>query len=67
METIQAKIRNKLTPFWTLNQMMSDNELWVNINSTEPGRGIVLELIQQCTENKKVILDLIDSIEKQEK
>ena len=60
METPQAKIRNKLSPFWTLTEMMGDEKLWFNINSTETGRQIVQELVQQCNENKEEILEILD-------
>lgn len=59
-ETTQAKIRNKLTPFWTLTQMMGDEGTWLRVNSTEAGRKIVNECVAQCNKNKEEILNLIN-------
>ena len=60
METIQAKIRNKLTPFWTLTELMSDDEKWGKFNSTEEGRQLIKEMVTQCNLNKETLLELID-------
>jgi hypothetical protein len=62
-ETIQAKIRNKLTPFWTLTQMMGDAETWLRVNSTEAGRKVVNDCVAQCNANKEELLSLIDQTE----
>lgn len=63
METPQAKIRNKLSPFWTLTQIMGDEKLWFDINSTETGRQIIQELVQQCNKNKNEISKLLNETE----
>lgn len=60
METIQAKIRNKLTPFWALTELMSDDEKWGKFNSTDEGRQLIKEMVTQCNLNKETLLELID-------
>ena len=64
-ETIQAKLRNKLSPFWTLSGLMADETLWANLNSTENGKEVIRDCVKQCNDNKAIILELIDKTEKQ--
>lgn len=64
-ETIQAKLRNKLSPFWTLTGLMADETLWANLNSTENGKQVIRDCVKQCNDNKAIILELIDKTEKQ--
>lgn len=59
-ETIQAKLRNKLGPFWTLSTILSENS---DILNTEKGLNIVKDLAKTCEENKQIIIDLIDKTE----
>lgn len=63
MEPLNAKIRNKLTPFWTLTELMADEDKWKKLNSTETGKSIIRTLIDKCNLNKEIILQLIDSID----
>ncbi len=62
-ETPQAKLRNKLTPFWTLTQMLSNDEMYQKIISSDKGKDMIKSLIERCEENKEVILDLIKQTE----
>jgi len=62
VEPLNAKIRNKLTPFWTLTELMSDDEKWVKFNSTEEGRQLIKDMVAQCNLNKEIILNLIDEV-----
>jgi hypothetical protein len=62
-ETPQAKLRNKLTPFWTLTQMLSNDEMYQKMISSDKGKDIIKSLVERCEENKSVILDLINQTE----
>jgi hypothetical protein len=59
-ETPQAKIRNRLTPFWTLTSILSENEWKDNPEIME----MVTGLAKQCEELKPIILDLLIQTEK---
>ncbi len=62
-ETPQAKLRNKLSPFWTLTDILSNDEMHEKLLSTDRGRDLIKSLIDTCQENKKVILHLIKETE----
>lgn len=62
-ETPQAKLRNKLSPFWTLSEALSDDDMLSKMLSTEKGRELIKNLADRCNENKSVILDLIKQTE----
>lgn len=63
IESPQAKIRNQLTPFWTLSSVMADpvkNEIFIN----SPYFKI---LIETCEKNKERIKELIKISEMEQK
>lgn len=62
-ETSQAKLRNRLSPFWTLTDILSNDDMLSKMLSTEKGREIIKSLADRCNENKSVILDLIKQTE----
>jgi len=60
-ETPQAKLRNKLTPFWTLSSILSEEKY----DKTDPELiDIINRLVNQCEESKDLILQLITETEK---
>jgi hypothetical protein len=63
-ETPQAKIRNKLCPFWTLTDILSNNEMIEKLLESEKGRELIKSLVERCQENKSTILELINETEK---
>ena len=65
-ETPQAKLRNILSPFWILSDVLSDDNILSKMLSTENGRDIIKNLVDKCNENKTVILDLIHQTEAEE-
>jgi len=62
-ETPQAKLRNKLSPFWVLSTVVSDESTLTSILSTEKGKALIKELTDKCNKNKPIILDLINQTE----
>ena len=60
-ETPQAKLRNKLTPFWTLSSILSDERY--DKSNTEL-IDIINRLANQCEESKDLIMQLIAETEK---
>ena len=62
-ETPQAKLRNRLSPFWTLSEVLSNDDMLSKMLSTEKGRELIKSLADRCNENKSVILDLIKQTE----
>jgi hypothetical protein len=64
-ETPQAKLRNRLSPFWNLSEILSNDDMLSKMLSTEKGREIIKSLSDRCNENKSVILDLIKQTEKE--
>lgn len=60
-ETPQAKLRNKLTPFWTLTSILSEERY--DKNNPEI-MGMVDNLVKRCEDLKKEIMDLINQTEK---
>lgn len=62
-ETPQAKLRNRLSPFWTLTEVLSNDERYQKLISSDKGKDIIKSLIERCEENKSVILDLIKQTE----
>ena len=65
-ETIQAKLRNKLSPFWTLSDILSDDEYLSKFLSSENGLNLIKDLAKQCESNKEVIIELIKKTNKDE-
>lgn len=63
-ETPQAKLRNRLSPFWTLSEVLSNDDMLSKMLSTEKGRELIKNLTDRCNENKSDILDLISQTEK---
>lgn len=58
-ETPQAKIRNRLTPFWTLSTIAATKDL------TDPEIAeLVTELAKQCEGLKKEIIALLEESER---
>ena len=64
-ETPQAKLRNRLSPFWTLSEVLSDDDMLSKMLSTEKGRELIKNLVDRCNENKSDILDLIKQTEEE--
>jgi hypothetical protein len=62
-ETPQAKLRNKLSPFWTLSEILSNDDMISKLLSTEEGRDLIKSLADRCNVNKSIILDLINQTE----
>ena len=60
-ETPQAKLRNKLTPFWTLSSILSEERY--DKSNTEL-IDIINRLADQCEESKDLIMQLIAETEK---
>jgi hypothetical protein len=65
-ETTQAKLRNKLSPFWTLSDILSNDEHLSKLLSSEKGLNILKDLAKQCESNKEVIIELIKKTNKDE-
>lgn len=61
-DALQAEIRNKLTPFWTLTELMADEETWSKMNIHFDGKTIIENLVRQCNYNKRIILELINQV-----
>jgi len=60
-ETPQAKLRNKLTPFWTLSSIISEDKY----DKSDPDLiAIIDRLAKQCEESKDLIMRLISETEK---
>ncbi len=60
-ETPQAKLRNKLSPFWVLTDMLSltdDDKL-----KSKKSKDLLKSLVETCQENKASILELINETE----
>jgi hypothetical protein len=62
-ETPQAKLRNRLSPFWTLTDIMSSADKFEKILQSDNGLELIQSLVQRCQENKEVILNLIKETE----
>jgi hypothetical protein len=62
-ETPQAKLRNKLSPFWTLVDLMSDERLEKVLNHPD-GLEMIKDCLEQCKSSRNEILDLIKETEK---
>jgi hypothetical protein len=61
-ETPQAKLRNKLTPFWTLSYILSEE----GYDKSNPDIIDIIErLSKTCEESKDIIMKLIEETEKQ--
>lgn len=59
IESAQAKLRNKLGPFWTLSELVSDIETFEKLLSSDKGKEMIITCAKQCQLNKKRILELI--------
>jgi hypothetical protein len=59
IESAQAKLRNKLGPFWTLSEMISNSDTFEKLLSTEKGRELIIKCAKQCELNKERVLELI--------
>jgi len=62
-ETPQAKIRNKLSPFWVLTDILINEDIEKLLQS-EKGKELIKSLVERCGENKSSILELINETEK---
>lgn len=59
-ETPQAKLRNRLSPFWTLTDILSNEETFEKVLTSDGGIELIKLLVKRCQENKTTILNLID-------
>lgn len=59
VESVQAKLRNALGPFWTLSELISNNDAFELLLSTEPGKKLLIACAKQCELNKDIIKELI--------
>ena len=59
IESTQAKLRNKLGPFWNLSEMISDTETFERLLSSDKGKEIIINCAKQCLLNKSRIIELI--------
>ena len=63
-ETTSAKLRNALSPFWTLSTILSNLETREKLLKTDDGKKLILDITQKCEESKNKILSLIDELSK---
>lgn len=61
-ETPAAKLRNKLTSFWTLSTMLSDVDMRERLFTDEKIKQMVFDVAKTCEENKDQIIKLIDKL-----
>lgn len=59
IESAQAKLRNKLGPFWTLSELVSDIETFEKLLSSDKGKEMIINCAKQCQLNKERIKELI--------
>lgn len=64
-ESLTAKLRNKLGPFWSLSELIQNKENFDKVISSDP--GIVENICKQCELNKSLIIEIIEAIENQSK
>jgi len=62
-ETPQAKIRNKLSPFWILTDILIKEDIEKLLHSKK-GKELIKSLVETCQENKSTVLELINETEK---
>jgi hypothetical protein len=62
-ETPQAKLRNRLSPFWVLTDILGDSDMLQKLLSSDKGKDMINNLIKRCQENKSIILELIKDTE----
>lgn len=62
-ETPQAKLRNKLWPFWTLVDFLKEDHR-AKLLSRPWWEEKLYQLVEKCRQNQEVILDLIKQTEK---
>ena len=60
-ESVQAKLRNRLTPFWTLSSIISDDRR--DILSNEELKEFLIQLSDRCESLKVEITELINESE----
>ena len=58
-ESNSAKLRNKLSPFWTLSQILLDGDFIIE-NNIE----FIKEMATRCEKVKPIIIEIIEDIEK---
>lgn len=61
-ETITAKLRNQLGPFWSLVSILSEERL-DKLLSTDGGLEIIKELVLSCKNSQHKIIELIQKLE----
>lgn len=66
-ETFAAKLRNRLTSFWTLSSMLSDVEMREKFMKDPTLQSMVFDVAESCEKNKDIILNLIDNLAKNDK
>jgi len=59
-ETTQAKLRNKLSPFWNLVDMLSNDDILDRLLASDKGRELIKKSVQTCRDNQSIVLELID-------
>jgi len=59
IESAQAKLRNKLGPFWTLSEMISNSDTFEKLLSSESGKELLIKTAQECELNKERVKELI--------
>ena len=63
-ETPAAKLRNSLSPFWTLSTIISDEEMREKLLKTDEGQKLLIDIAQRCEQLKGKILSLIEELAK---
>jgi len=63
-EPPQDKLRNKLSPFWTLTDILSNEDVLNKVLSND--KELIKSLVQTCQDNKAIILELIKQTEANE-
>lgn len=63
-ETPSAKLRNKLSSFWTLSTILVDEEMRDKFLKNDKGQKLLFDIAQRCEQSKDSILSLIDELSK---
>lgn len=61
-EALAARLRNKLSVFWTLSTMLADEDMSERLFSDPKIQQMVIEVAKTCENNKEKILDLISQL-----